>query len=139
MPLAVSIDESPSPEDINVIAQGMRRDALVHVGHDESQPLAAFARENGKVVGGAVARIIRGRMFVDLLWVEETWRNRGVGSKVLEAMERLARQRDCRDISLETLSVDAARLYVASGYRLVAEVPDYLPGFAKHIFLKSLP
>ncbi len=39
---------------------------------------------------------------------------------------------------LETLSDSAARLYSALGYRLMAEVPDYVPGFAKRVLLKTL-
>lgn len=136
--LPVAVDVSPSAEDIRVVAQGMRRHALSQIDGDESPPVACFARDHGVVVGGVVGRIIRRRMFVDLLWVEETRRHRGLGSSLLRAMERVASERGCRDVMLETLSDRAARLYSVAGYHLVALVPDYIPGFAKRVLLKSL-
>ena len=135
---ALTIDESPSADDIAVVAQGMRRHALSQIAGDESAPIACFIRENGVIVGGVVSRIIQRRMFVDLLWVDETRRNRGLGSSLLQSMERVARDRGCRDILLETLSTSAARLYSAAGYRQTAQVPDYLGGVDKRVLLKSL-
>lgn len=136
--LRVVLDESPSAEDIGTVAQGMRRHALAQIDGDESPPIACFARDGGAVVGGVVGRIIKGRMFVDLLWVEETRRHRGLGSSLLECLERNASERGCRDVMLETLSGAAARLYTAAGYRLLAQIPDYIPGFAKRVLLKAL-
>jgi ribosomal protein S18 acetylase RimI-like enzyme len=77
-------------------------------------------------------------MIVDLLWVEETRRNRGLGSSLLQSMERVARDRDCRDVLLETLGTSATRLYSAAGYRQLAQVPDYIAGFTKRVLLKPL-
>jgi len=136
--LPVVVDESPNSEDIAAVAQGMRRHALSQIEGDESPPIACFARESGVVVGGIVGRVIKQRLFVDLLWVEETQRNHGLGSSLLQCMERVASERGCRDVLLETLSDSAARLYSALGYRLMAEVPDYVPGFAKRVLLKTL-
>jgi GNAT superfamily N-acetyltransferase len=134
----LTVDESPSGDDISLVAQGMRRHALSQINGAESAPVACFIRENGVIVGGIVGRIIQRRMFVDLLWVEETRRNRGLGSSLLQSMEGVARDRGCRDVLLETLSASAARLYSAVGYRQVAQVPDYIPGLTEHVVLKSL-
>jgi GNAT superfamily N-acetyltransferase len=134
----LTVDESPSADDISFVAQGMRRHALSQINGAESAPVACFIRENGVIVGGIVSRIIQRRMFIDLLWVEETRRNRGLGSLLLQSMEGMARDRGCRDVLLETLSASAARLYSSVGYRQLAQVPDYIPGFAKHVLLKSL-
>jgi GNAT superfamily N-acetyltransferase len=136
--LRVAVDESPSAEDIGLVARGMRRHALAQISGEESPPIACFARDERAVVGGIVGRIIKRRMFVDLLWVEEARRGRGLGTALLQSMERVAGERGCRDVMLETLSGPAARLYETSGYRLLAQIPDYIPGFAKRVLLKSL-
>jgi len=134
----LTVDESPSADDIALVAQGMRRHALSQIDGDESAPIACFVRDNGVIVGGIVGRIIQRRMFVDLLWVDETRRNAGLGSSLLESIESVARDRGCRDILLETLSSSAARLYAAVGYSQTAQVPDYIAGFDKRVLLKSL-
>lgn len=136
--LALSIDTSPEGDDIAVIARGMREHALAQIAGDESPPFACFARDGRVIVGGAVGRIIKGRLFVELLWVEETRRDSGLGSALLHAIEEHARERGCADALLETLSTSAARLYTSAGYRLQAEIPNYISGFAKRVFVKAL-
>ena len=134
----ITMEASPDAGDIAVIARGMRDHALAQIGGDESPPFACFAREGRVIVGGAGGRIILNRLFVELLWVEAPRRDGGLGTALLAALEQHARERGCADALLETLSTAAARLYTSAGYRLQAEVPDYIPGFAKRVFLKAL-
>ena len=134
----ITVEQSPAAGDIAVIARGMREYALSQIQGDESSPVGCFAREDDVIVGGIVGRIIKRRMFVDLLWVDEKRRNRGVGSSLLRTMESVAGARGCHDVLLETLSESAAHLYTATGYRLMSRIPEYIPGFAKHVLLKSL-
>jgi GNAT superfamily N-acetyltransferase len=136
--LPVIAEEWPNADDIAVVAGGMRRYALSQIDNDESAPMACFVRDKGAVVGGAVGRIIRKRLFVELLWVDEGYRNRGYGSALLTALEGAAQARGCADALLETLSKPAASRYERAGYRLLARVPDYIPGFSKHVLLKPL-
>jgi GNAT superfamily N-acetyltransferase len=134
----ITTEASPDAGDIAIIARGMRDYALAQIAGDETPPFAAFAREGRVIVGGAVGRIILNRLFVELLWVEEPRRDEGLGTALLAALEAYARERGSADALLETLSTAAARLYTSAGYTLRAEVPDYIPGFAKRIFVKSL-
>jgi ribosomal protein S18 acetylase RimI-like enzyme len=136
--LPVAVEELPNADDIAVVAGGMRRYALSQIDNDESPPIACFVRDKGAVVGGVVGRIIRKRLFVELLWVDEGYRNRGYGSALLAALEGAAQARGCSDALLETLSNPAVYLYQRAGYRLLAQVPDYIPGFSKHVLLKPL-
>ena len=136
--LPLAVEEPPSADDIAVVAAGVRRYALAQIENDESPPIACFVRDNGVVVGGVVGRIIRKRLFIELLWVDELYRCRGNGSALLSTLEGAARDRGCSDALLETLSDAAAHLYASTGYRLFAQVPDYIPGFNKHVLLKSL-
>jgi GNAT superfamily N-acetyltransferase len=134
----ITTEASPDAGDIAVVARGMRDHALAQIAGNELPPFACFAREGRVIVGGAVGRVILNRLFVELLWVESSRRDGGLGTALLTALERRARESGCADALLETLSTDAARLYTSAGYRLRAEVPDYIPGFAKRIFVKSL-
>ena len=134
----ITTETSPDAGDIAVVARGMRDHALAQIAGNESPPFACFAREGRVIVGGAVGRIILNRLFVELLWVEEARRDEGMGKALLAALEQRARESGCADALLETLSTEAARLYTSAGYRLRAEVPDYIPGFAKRVFVKAL-
>jgi putative acetyltransferase len=61
----------------------------------------------------------------------EAARGRGIGRAMLDHLLAVARQRGCRQVSLETGSMDAfapARsLYATAGFRLCGPFGDYRP------------
>jgi ribosomal protein S18 acetylase RimI-like enzyme len=70
--------------------------------------------------------------------VSREFRGQGVGRKLLEALERAARDRELRAVRLDTHSSlgEALRLYRASGYR---EIPRFNDNpYARHWFEKAL-
>ena len=54
-----------------------------------------------------------------------TARGRGVGGKLLEAAERLARERGKSLLTLDTATPEADRLYRRHGWQLSGEIPEY--------------
>ncbi len=72
------------------------------------------------------------------MWVSPEVRGRGVGRKLLEALERAARERHLRAVRLDTHSslAEALQLYRAAGYR---EVPRFNDNpHAHHWFEKTI-
>jgi putative acetyltransferase len=85
-------------------------------------PDAVFlvARRNGELLGSIAFRIIApGHAEMKRMFVRAQARGNGVGRRLLEALEREARQRNFERISLETgiKQPEAIGLYRASGYR----------------------
>ena len=95
-------------------------------------------RSEGIVAGGANGRIVRERLLLDLLWVREEFRNNGHGKELLSAIEEFARAKGCQDVILETLNARSVRFYLNSGYKCIAKIEGYIPGFDKSVFLKVL-
>jgi GNAT superfamily N-acetyltransferase len=75
---------------------------------------------------------------VDLLWVDEPLRGRGLGRALLTAAEDEARRRDCRTIVLDTHSFHAPGFYSGLGYAEVGETIDTPIGFTSVTFQKRL-
>jgi GNAT superfamily N-acetyltransferase len=95
------------------------------------QPLGIFARdEQGQVVAGLSAEMYWGWMFVDDLWVHESLRGQGYGSRLLALAEEEARSCGCGRAWLRTYSFQARGFYEKYGYRVVGELADYPPGEA---------
>ena len=65
---------------------------------------------------------------VSLLWVAESHRGRGLGSKILRAFEDAGRDRGCTSAHLSTFTYQAAKFYRRHGYEEYARLPDYPPG-----------
>jgi ribosomal protein S18 acetylase RimI-like enzyme len=103
------------------------------------RPLSAFARlASGEVVGGAVGRTWGGCCELQQLWVHPAHRRRGLGTRLVRAIEAHARQRGCRLVHLDTFSFQAPDLYRALGYEARLEIAGFAPGVVKYTMVRML-
>jgi GNAT superfamily N-acetyltransferase len=137
--LAFSIETNPADRDVEALAKGLNAHALPITGAAGFQPLAVFARDaSGALVGGAHGQVNWTWLHVALLWVAADRRHRGLGSKLLGAIESAAAQRGCRAAHLDTFSYQARPFYERHGYVLFATLDDYPPGHQRFFLRKSL-
>lgn len=132
-----SVTDSASETDLAVLNEGVVRYGRSLAVGGNAKPIACFVRDEQTIVAGAAGRTEFNRLFVSYLWVAESLRSKGLGSKVLLELEYTAICRGCTDSLLETLSATAAELYARLGYRHLAQVPGYVGPFTKHVMLKS--
>jgi len=109
-------------------------------GFREYSPVNLFLRDAGdEVVGGLLAGIWGGVLFVRILWVSEALRGRGFGRRLMELAERCAVERGCRHIFLDTFDFQAPGFYEKLGYQIYAKAEDWPVGHAHHFLRKDLP
>ena len=75
---------------------------------------------------------------VEVLWVDEAARGRGIGSRFIAEAERLVREMGARNAALETLEWRAPRFYEKHGYEEVARLEGYAKGFYLALMKKAL-
>lgn len=61
---------------------------------------------------------------LDILWVAEEYRRRGLGSALIRAAERAARERGCRFMTLGTFDFQARPLYEKLGFAVCGTIED---------------
>ena len=86
---------------------------------DEEDFVLKVENENGEIIGGCIAEAYEyhwSRMFLDTLWVDENYRHQGIGSMIIREVERIAREKDCRVVTLGTASYMARPFYEKHGY-----------------------
>lgn len=109
-------------------------------GFHEYSPVNFFLRDRGdEVMGGLLAQIWGGVLYVRILWVSEALRGRGFGRRLVEAAEQRAVERGCRHAFLGTFSFQAPGFYEKLGYRVYARADDWPVGHAHHFLRKDLP
>ena len=89
------------------------------VDADEEEFVLKVENENGEIVGGCIAQAYEyrwSRMFLDTLWVDERYRYHGIGSMIIREVERIAREKGCRVVTLGTASYMARPFYEKHGY-----------------------
>jgi ribosomal protein S18 acetylase RimI-like enzyme len=103
------------------------------------KPLAAFLRDTeGQIVGGLRGLTASHWLYVARLWVSESMRGVGYGTKLMEMAEREAVYRNCRYAHLETYSFQALDFYLKQGYTIFGRLEDYPEGHAKYFLKKAL-
>jgi GNAT superfamily N-acetyltransferase len=138
--LRIEVEEKPSLELRESILQPLLRFNEKHAGATVLEPLAILLRapEADEVVGGLWAETAYRWMFIHLVVVPEEFRGRGIGSRLIETAEEVARKRGCVGIRLDTYSFQAPAFYPRLGYELLGKVPNYPPGHEAFMYFKHL-
>lgn len=90
----------------------------------------SIATADGKLVAGLTGRNAYGWMRVDVVWVDEAQRGRGLGAKLIERAEQVAKERGCHGIHLDTHGFQAPEFYEKLGYEsfgILERYPDEHP------------
>lgn len=129
-------------------AQSAVRDAIVgplvayntqQTGSNDYRPLVLAVRdEDGHVVGGLWGRTAFGWLFIELLFVPDMLRGRGIGANLVSRAEDEAISRGCHAAWLDTFEFQARGFYERLGYSCFGELNDYPPGFARYFMRKAL-
>ena len=89
------------------------------VDADEEEFVLKVEDENGEIIGGCIAEAYEyhwSRVLLEELWVDERYRHQGIGSMIIREVERIAREKGCRVVTLGTASYMARPFYEKHGY-----------------------
>lgn len=108
-------------------------------GRNDYRPLVlAIEDSDGQVIGGLWGRTAYGWLFVELLFVPESLRGRGIGSDLMSRAEFEALARGCHAAWLDTFEFQARGFYERIGYACFGELKDYPVGSARYFMTKTL-
>jgi GNAT superfamily N-acetyltransferase len=135
----VVLTDTPEPDDVAVIGQGLGAYNVEQSGIRDYKPLAVLVRDaSGKTVGGISGRSSLGLLFLDLVYLPKTMRGGGLGSRLLAMAEEEGRKRGCKRAVLYTISFQAPDFYRGHGWRVFGEIPCDPPGTARIFMTKEL-
>jgi GNAT superfamily N-acetyltransferase len=139
MVVQMLIDTNAGLDDAAVVLRGLREFNEVRLGPADEQPVRIVVREgDGRIVGGLLGHTRWSWLYVGTLWVEDSVRGQGWGTKLMNAAEELARSRGCTHVSLDTFEYQARPFYEKLGYKLFGTLEDYPPGYRQFYLTKKL-
>lgn len=106
--------------------------------HDYRPLVLTVHDEKDNIIGGLWGRTAFGWLFVELLFVPEALRRRGIGKELMSRAESEAIVRGCHSAWLDTYEFQARGFYERLGYSCFGELADYPPGFARYFMKKVL-
>ena len=111
--------EDLTKEDAEYIGEQINEIVPREVDKDEEEFVLKIENENGRIIGGCIAEAYEyrwARMFLEDLWVDENYRHQGLGSMIIREVERIAKEKGCRVVTLGTASYMARPFYEKHGY-----------------------
>ena len=108
-------------------------------GYFDGESFSAVERDEAGVIrAGICGYTWGGCAYVSYLWVDESQRNRGIGTVLLNAAEEHAKAKGCSVVFLSTHSFQAPGFYGRMGYERQSLLEDHPVGHSSLIFAKHL-
>ncbi len=108
------------------------------IEYDEVFTKIAVDKE-GNVIGGCIGEIYAwGVLYVDILWVDEKYRGKDIGSNLIKAVEDVGREKGCYLCFLGTMDIQARPFYEKNGYKLFGTIKNWPEGHEDYGLYKPL-
>src|SRR5262245_1716139 len=120
------------------VLKGLRVYNEQQIGKIDHKPLSITLREKKDIVGGVIGDTHMGWLFVQYFWIDEKFRRKGFGTRLLGAAEDEARKRGAKNVYLDTFSFQAQPFYEKLGYRAFGRLNDYPSGHSRTWLSKAL-
>ena len=134
--------ESCKRENIKKIVGGINEYNLGKVSAiaDMWTPLEFVVLDGkGIEIGGILAGLgYWNGLEIRILWVDEIYRNKGIGTQILKHVEKIAKDKGAEISMLDTFDFQAEEFYLKNGYESIGEIKDFPKGHRRIYFSKKL-
>ncbi len=133
--------------DLWEIAVSSRRDSeIVHKGlrsynsgfMTRCEDYNFHIEKDGAVAAGIVAGSVSDTLEIEFLYVDEKYRNKGLGKKLLLHAEEKAAKNGIKRVILNTYSFQAPGFYEKLGYEKLFEISPCFSEHSQYYFIKYL-
>jgi ribosomal protein S18 acetylase RimI-like enzyme len=132
-------DEECGKEIVGTALASLRKHTALSNGVlTKDEPFSVLAYADERLVGGLIGKVFWNWLYADLVWVDEEFRGRGIGSQVMKAAEVRALKMKLTGIYLWTATWQAPIFYKKLGYTQFVEFKNFPPGHNRLGFLKYL-
>lgn len=95
--------------------------------------------EDGKLIAGLIAYMsVYKILYVDTVFVEEKYRRQGYGRKLIQEMERQAKEQGVNTVRLDTFNWQGTEFYKALGYEAVGNYVSEEDDYEEIFFVKRI-
>ncbi len=125
----LTVEDQPSLHDVHALRSALSAYNVSQIGPTDCTQLAVFVRDSdGQVTGGVYGEVEWGWLYIDLVWLHASLRGRGMGARMVGAMEQGAFARGAARVYMATTSFQALPFYQKIGYEVWSALDDRPPG-----------
>ncbi|MCW8405312.1 GNAT family N-acetyltransferase [Legionella pneumophila] len=138
MTLKLSFLENPDPDDVQILTNGIKAYAKQQRGFESLDFFACFIRNaDNSIVGGCSGGTLYGGLHVDNLWVSESIRHQGWGTKLMQAALKYGNEKGCAFATVNTMDWEAIEFYKKLGFTLEFERHGFQKNSIFYFFRKE--
>lgn len=137
----MKIENRPiTPEEKQNVSDGFDRHCLAKDAPPHCPEDFCFVAtdDEGVIKGTIYGHMVWDWMYIDVLYAEDTCRNKGLGTSLMQKAETLATERGLCGIYLTTQNWQAPGFYEKMGYTPYYDLPDFPRGHSRIGFRKYL-
>lgn len=130
---------NPSSEEIQSLYNGIAEYAQLKKNQPPIESYGFFVySDSQKIIGGCLCAMYYGCLYIDSLWVDESLRNKKVGTQLMESAENLGKERGCLFSTVNTMDWEGLGFYQKLGYSIEYERAGYFNQSTLYFLRKSL-
>ena len=131
--------ENTESERTHELANLIRAYNRANREQSKSEPLNIYLEdEKGNLVAGMVAETFGNWLEIEYLYVSDSLRDQGLGSRILEMAENESRNRGCKYSFVNTFNFQAPKFYEKHGYKEVFALKRYPYIGERYYYTKEL-
>jgi ribosomal protein S18 acetylase RimI-like enzyme len=132
-------NSEPNAENKQALVDGL---LTYHKNHGHPRKTDVFSifikGSNNEPIGGIMVSFLWNGMHIDSLWVDEKYRKKGLGSKLMHMVEAEGIKRGSTVSYTDTFSWQAPEFYAKLGYSKYGEIKNFPKGNSLIYFKKDL-
>jgi GNAT superfamily N-acetyltransferase len=133
------IESEPADADVEFLDDRLYDYNMAQTGYRDGRRLAIFVRDAEQaIVAGLDGWTWGGSGEIRSIWVDPSLRGQGVGASLMQAAEREAWRRGCRQLMLGSFSFQAPHFYRSLGYTVFAALDGHPKGHQLYMLYKRL-
>ena len=122
--IAVKARHDLTPDELGHLEDRLYETNASRTGYENAALLGFVAEADGELVGAAAGYTWGGICELRQVWVQETYRGKGLGKALMTEATREAKARGCAYIYIATHDFQAPGFYAKLGFETVAEIPN---------------
>ena len=110
-----------------------------HVSYTNIEKVSIILKnDDNKILGGILGYIDWNCLQIEILWVDDQLRGQGQGKKLIEIAEKVALEKGCNLMKLDTFSFQAADFYQKLGFQVLGVLENFPEGFDHYYLYKRI-
>lgn len=136
---SIKYESNPSSQQVELLSSGIIAYAKEKKDLKPLEPFGFFVQdESDQIIGGCNGVILYGCIHTDQLWLEESLRHKGYGTKLMQLVEKLGKENGCPFATVNTMDWEALGFYQKLGYTTEFERHGYLKESVFYFLRKKL-